>query len=86
MAETKTGESYEGAESMKCSKDLTAAIYAHNDLSIFAAVVGLLESGVVYSLRGKKTADKIIDICKAATHVQLRVRDAALARIEEPKS
>lgn len=64
-------------EEVKESPALAAA-KAHTDLNVFHAVIILMESGLVYTQRGKRTADKVIDLCKAEAARQLAAYDRAM--------
>lgn len=64
-------------------KAVNEAAEAHTNLTVFAAVVALLESGCV---RGhSEAADSIIRICKNEQQIYLREYDRQVARaVKEP--
>lgn len=60
------------------NKNVQAAMYAHTNLTVFAAVVEILEGGTI---KGEIPAvGKIIAICKAEQQRQLRLMDQALRK------
>lgn len=60
------------------NKNVQAAMDAHTNLTIFAAVVEILEGGTI---KGDIPAtNKIIAICKAEQGRQLRLMDKALTK------
>ena len=54
------------------------AAAAHTNLTMFGAVISLLESGCLYGNTPFKTAEKIIKLCKAEQQRQLRLYEEAL--------
>ena len=58
-----------------------AAAKAHTDLNTFAAVIAILEGGVIYTSSGARLASEIIRLCRAQAVKQLRAYDAALERL-----
>lgn len=58
-----------------------AAVEAHADLNIFAAVVAMLEGGTV-SARAQPDDFKVIALCQRAQQRCLRRYDRALAQLE----
>lgn len=63
------------------NRNVRAAITAHTNLNVFAAVVAILEGGVIYG-GDNAAARKIIAICKKEQERQLAKFDAALIRLE----
>lgn len=64
------------------------AAEAHSNLNLFASVLALMESGLVYGNSGDSqgvTARKIIALCKAETRKQLTVYDRHIAAIRVGK-
>jgi hypothetical protein len=63
------------------SAALRAAMDAHKDLNIFAAIQGILESGAAPN--DCAAARKIIAICKSEQQRQLRLMDRAVAKVNK---
>jgi hypothetical protein len=61
---------------------IKSAARAHSNLSMFYAVIALLEGGGIYG--HVPAAQRIIKICKAEAGRQLAAYDRAVARIEGP--
>jgi len=59
--------------------ELQAACRAHNNLNIFAAVIALMESGLLYS-ESYPMADRLVQLCKKEQQKCLKLYDAARAR------
>jgi hypothetical protein len=49
---------------------------AHTNLTIFHAVIAILEGGCIYGQKADNAAQKIIKACKCAAYQQLKVYDA----------
>lgn len=58
------------------------AAEAHSNLNTYAAVVALMEGGLIYGIR-HAAATKIIRICKQEQQHFLRVYDGLLAQIRD---
>jgi hypothetical protein len=58
------------------------AAQAHTNLTMFHAVMQLMEGGVLYGASPQGSAAKIIRICKDEAAKQLRLFDAAMAKVE----
>lgn len=62
-------------------KNINAATHAHTNLNTFHSIVVILEGGTLYgdeSKSGNKTANKIIELCKAEQQRQLKIYDEAI--------
>ena len=59
------------------------AAQAHSTLNTFAAVVALLESGLVYCPESYKAADRIIKIAEQEQQRMLRKYDRHVARASQ---
>ena len=58
------------------------ACAAHSDLNTFYCAISLMENGHIYDSRSHRSAQKIIDICKAEAAKCLERFDEAVAVIE----
>lgn len=54
---------------------LHAAAEAHTNLTVFHAVISLMEGGHLYGNTPQQSAARIIAICKSEAHRQLRTFD-----------
>lgn len=59
-----------------------AAMDAHCNLNIFAAIVAILEGGTIYGGENA-AAKKIIAICQAEQQRQLKLQDKAIAALNK---
>jgi hypothetical protein len=59
------------------STAMKAAMDAHSDLNIFAAIEAILEGGTIHG--SNATAAKIIGLCRTECQRQLRLMDKAVA-------
>lgn len=62
-------------------KELDAALWAHTNLTIFSAIVSLLEGGVLKGVSAAKAAEKIRKICMDEEQRQLRDLDKATSTL-----
>lgn len=60
-------------------KAVQSVAEAHTNLTVFAAVVSLMEGGHLYGYCA--AADRIIKIAQQEQHRQLRLYDAAVAKV-----
>lgn len=61
------------------------AAQAHTNLNVFASVVSLLEGGHLYGAHHDRTAQRIIEICKAEQAKCLARYDRAIAATRNEK-
>ena len=59
------------------------AAKSHTDLSIFVAIVKILEGGCIYTASGQRMASRIIKLCEAESTRQLRIYDAAMKELHD---
>lgn len=57
----------------------------HSNLNMFAAVVELMENGMIQGKHATRNAQRIIALAKAAQQVELAGYDKALGRREVPE-
>lgn len=63
-------------------KDIELAAQAHTNLNIFAAVVGLLESGTIYPVgTASNSAQKIVKLCAQEQQRQLHIYDRTMRKL-----
>ena len=55
----------------------------HTNLTIFAAVVSLMEGGHLYGSSPHKTAEKIISLCKKEQQRQLKLYGGAIHHVRD---
>lgn len=60
--------------------EIKKAMHAHTDLTVFGAVIAILEGGCLYSPSSNTAAQQIINICQQEQQRHIRVVDAAMAR------
>lgn len=60
------------------------AAEAHTNLNVFASIVSILEGGHLYGCHSDRTANRIIEICKAEQSRCLARYDAAVAALTTP--
>lgn len=60
------------------SRTTRKSVEAHTNLSMFGAVIALMESGCIYGPTPHKTVEKIVNLCKAEQLRQLRLYDEAI--------
>lgn len=65
-------------------KHTKAAMNAHCNLNIFAAIAAILEAGVIYG-GGNAAVKKILAICAKEQQRQLQLQDKAVAAITATK-
>ncbi|OZI64591.1 hypothetical protein CAL20_02740 [Bordetella genomosp. 4] len=61
------------------------AMHAHTDLTVFGAVIAILEGGCLYEPLSNEAAQQIIKICKREQQRHIRAVDAALTLQETGK-
>lgn len=66
------------------AENVSDAAEAHSDLSIFSAVIALMESSLVSS-NAFSAEERIVTICKAETAKALARYDAAVAKVARPQ-
>jgi glutamate-1-semialdehyde aminotransferase len=66
------------------NKELDTVAHTHTNLNVFAAVLQLMEAGLIYggeTIGSLEAADEIIQICKAEQRRLVRKYDAARAAL-----
>ena len=64
-------------------KHIDDAMWAHTNLTVFHAIVAMLEGGTIRGSAADATAQRVIAICKKETYRQLKLMDSALAKAEQ---
>ena len=59
----------------------TDAAHAHTNLTIFHAIINMLEGGVLYGPRPQRKAAQIVRLCKAAAQTELAAMDRATSAL-----
>jgi hypothetical protein len=70
------------AKELSIDEVVVKAAQCHTDLNIFAAIVSILEGGVIYTPYARRTSAKIISICQKEQQRLLQNYDAARRLLE----